>query len=53
MKFKKYNRINKLKPKKSKFWCKICDIQLVGEYPKCSACKHKNNNKRFKKDNNE
>lgn len=49
MKYKKLNRNKKLKPKKEKFLCKVCDSQLVWEHTKCPVCGHKNNNKRMKK----
>lgn len=33
------------KPTKHKFWCKYCDMDLVGEYGKCRNCKKKNSKK--------
>jgi len=49
LKLRHKNRIDKLKAKKNKFWCNICDSNLVGEYSKCSNCGRRNNKKRFKK----
>ena len=48
-KLNKPNRIKSTAPKKDKFWCYSCDMQLVGEYSKCPVCGHRNGKKRLKK----
>lgn len=35
--------------KKSRFWCKSCDLSMVGEGNKCPVCGNMQNRKRDKK----
>ncbi len=43
------NRDRKRRFKKGKFWCGGCDMDLVGEWRKCSTCGRRNGRKRNKK----
>lgn len=50
MKIRKYNRIQKTKPKyDGGFWCPKCDCQVVHIGQKCSVCGLKTKTKHKKK----
>lgn len=48
LEYKLTNREKAMQPKKNKFWCKYCDMALVGEYSKCPVCGKRNGKKRLK-----
>jgi len=43
------NRDKARKARKDKFWCKSCDMNMVGEGSKCLVCGKRANRKRDKK----
>jgi rubrerythrin len=43
------NRDKSRVAKKDKFWCKSCDMSMVGEGSKCPVCGALANKKRYKK----
>lgn len=43
------NRDMKRKPKKGKFWCPGCDLNLISENRKCKICGIKEMRKRDRK----
>ena len=48
--YQKTNREKARQPKRGKFWCIACDMELVAEYSKCPNCGTRSNTKRLKKE---
>jgi len=48
--YQKTNREKKMSPKRGKYWCNVCDREMVAIHEKCESCGNRINSRRIKKD---